>query len=537
MEFFVSYSGQDRDFEQLVSQALARHGTVSGRAAVEAGGLELIRRWTAERAGRPSVVICLISSSYLEHGREIADATLRTDSLVWIDVYLENVERSPAALLRPGIPLEGLDRERAALNLELYFDALLGDPDLFASMPESGSMGMTSRGPEPLSLGQLLERREQAGAQDHALASALEGADFSLDDARLAPMPVPAPAPQAQASPPSSSPPSRSERVAGGRGWIDWLLIGGAVLLAGFALKDWLGHLLAGAGVISQGMVQPVPAPSGRVDVSAFAPEGGAPGEKVLVQILLHSEAELRRAGRKARLADPGTARRMTATLTQDIAIGQVVTVMIEGDDVAVDEPVQRIVWRGEPAAVQFLVRLSSHIGNAYLRCRLLVDSVPVGSLRFALRVSRDAVGQRVEMRGDLERRYRHAFLSYASADRTEVLKRVQGLRAAGIDFFQDVLSLEPGEEWEQRLYDEIDRCDLFLLFWSSNAAKSEWVKRETERAVARQRETDGSPEITPVIIEGPPPATPIPEPLRHMHFNDYAMLAAMSEPRRGPQT
>ena len=94
------------------------------------------------------------------------------------------------------------------------------------------------------------------------------------------------------------------------------------------------------------------------------------------------------------------------------------------------------------------------------------------------------------------------------------------------------MLSLEPGEAWEQRLYDEIDRCDLFLLFWSSNAAKSEWVERETEHAIARQRATEGSPEITPIIIEGPPPAKPIPEQLRHMHFNDYVMLAAMSDAR-----
>jgi hypothetical protein len=531
MDFFVSYSERDRDFEELVSRALARHGTVTERATVESGGLDLIRRWAAERHGRPSAVISLISSSYMASGSEIANAVLRTDSLVWINVYLENVERPPAALLRPGIPLEGLDRERAMLNLEIYFDALLGDPDLFAPMPESGSMGLTSRGPEPLSLGELLERRKQAGADNNTLVSALEGADFSMNDPRPSPMPPPVPVPQAQASPPSS-PPLRSKRVAGGRGWVDWLLIGGAVLLAGFALKDWLGHLLAGAGVMSQGMVQPVPPQTGRVDVSAFAPEGGAPGEKVLVQVLLHSEADLRRAGRQARLADPGIGRRMTATLTRDIAAGQLVTVMVEGDEVAVDEPVQTIVWRGEPVAAQFLVMLSSHLGQVYLRCRLLVDSVPVGSLRFALRVSRGAVEQRVEMRGDLKRRYTRAFLSYASADRAEVLKRVQGLRAAGIDFFQDVLSLEPGEAWEQRLYDEIDRCDLFLLFWSSSAAKSEWVTREIERAVARQFATEGSPEITPVIIEGPPVASPIPNSLRHLHFNDFVVLAALSETR-----
>jgi len=535
LEFFVSYSERDNDFEQLVSQTLAPHGIVSGRASVETGGLELIRRWSAEREDRPRVAIRIISESYLLAGRAIADAVRETDSFVWINVYLENVERLRADLMSPGIPLEGLDRERATTNLEIYLDALLGDPDLFAPRRTSGSMGMTSPDPEPLSLGELLERRELAGVGRDQLVSALESPNFEVIRPRahegVAPPAASRPSmPSAQTLPLPQSRQTQSAADSRG-GLIRWLVIGGALVLAGIALKDWLGHLLAGAA-ISQGMVQPVPSHTGPVDVSAFAAEGGAPGEKVLVQVLLHAEADLRRAVREARLADPGATRRMTATLTQEIAPGQLVTLMLEGDEVGVDEPVQRIVWRGRPIAAQFLVGLSARIGNTYLRCRLLVDNVPVGSLRFALRVSRDNVDPRVEMRGETARRHRRAFLSYASADRAEVLKRAQGLRAAGIDFFQDVLSLEPGEAWEQRLYDEIDRCDLFLLFWSSNAAKSEWVERETEHAIARQRATEGSPEITPVIIEGPPPAKPIPEQLRHMHFNDYVMLAAMSDAR-----
>jgi hypothetical protein len=376
-----------------------------------------------------------------------------------------------------------------------------------------------------------VDRRARTEAFGEARSANLEGPGYE-DYSQPAPVPLP----QAQSSLP---PPPRSASWASRNRerLINWLLIGATVLVAVVAFKDRLAELLASAGFVSQGIVQPVPPEAGRVEVSAFAPEGGAPGDTVLVQILLHSLADLRRASREARLADPTVVRRMTATLTQDIAPGQLVTVMLEGRDLTVDEPVQRVVWRGDPAAVQFLVDLPSDSGLKYLRCRVLVDNVPVGSLRFALHVTEAAIDPTVKMHGDKEHRYSRAFLSYASADRAEVLKRVQGLRAVGIDFFQDVLSLEPGENWEQRLYDEIDRCDLFLLFWSSNAAKSDWVKRETERAVARQRETDGSPEITPVIIEGPPPAMPIPASLQHMHFNDYVMLAAMSEPRRGPQT
>jgi TIR domain len=124
---------------------------------------------------------------------------------------------------------------------------------------------------------------------------------------------------------------------------------------------------------------------------------------------------------------------------------------------------------------------------------------------------------------GDLSRVYRRAFLSYASPDRAEVIKRPQALRAANIDFFMDLLSLEAGERWERRLYSEINRCDLSVLFWSSAARSWEWVGKEIAYAVECIRK-QGSPhraipEIHPIIIEGPPPPKP-PESLAFLQFN-----------------
>jgi hypothetical protein len=93
-------------------------------------------------------------------------------------------------------------------------------------------------------------------------------------------------------------------------------------------------------------------------------------------------------------------------------------------------------------------------------------------------------------------------------------------LRAVGIAFFQDI-DMEPGERWEQRLYLRIDEADLFLLFWSSAASASEWVRREARYALERSGQTaDGRPDIRPVIIEGPPVPPPWEE-LSHLHFGD----------------
>ena len=56
--------------------------------------------------------------------------------------------------------------------------------------------------------------------------------------------------------------------------------------------------------------------------------------------------------------------------------------------------------------------------------------------------------------------------------------------------FFQDILSLDAGDRWEKKLYENIDRCDLFLLFWSQAAKDLQWVLKEAEYALAHQQKS-----------------------------------------------
>ena len=236
------------------------------------------------------------------------------------------------------------------------------------------------------------------------------------------------------------------------------------------------------------------------VDVSVFGPRAIKAGGEALVQVFLHHLSQREIAKALAQEIDPEATRRGVQTLAAEIAEGQHVQILLEGRGLSVDQQMQTLVWRGEPCACQFTVTAPKDaIGRTFHpRVLVLVDSVPVGSLTFALKAS-EAETVETGMRGDRARRYNYAFLSYASPDRAEVLKRAQGLKAGGTNFFNDLLSLEPGERWEKRLYEEIDRCDVFYLFWSSHAKASEWVMKE---------------------IEGPPPPAP-PDSLKDIQFND----------------
>jgi hypothetical protein len=246
-------------------------------------------------------------------------------------------------------------------------------------------------------------------------------------------------------------------------------------------------------------------------------------GGQFLVQVFLHDpDAEARTIRLMARAADPQAVRRGVATLETEVAHGERLDFILDGEGLVISEPHQSLVWRGRPRSCAFLVETPQDFvaDAAQLRVRVLKGAVPIGHIRFSVAIDASRARAAIEPAGETAPRYRRAFLSYASSDRAEVLKRAQALRAAGIDFFNDLLSLEPGERWERRLYDEIGRCDLFLLFWSQAAKDSQWVCREIDHARDTARDTGRPAEILPIILEGPPPPTP-PDSLAHLHFND----------------
>lgn len=261
--------------------------------------------------------------------------------------------------------------------------------------------------------------------------------------------------------------------------------------------------------------------PSDEVDFSVFGPKQLKSGGESLIQVFLHTLSQREIVRLLAEEGDPQASRRGVKTLATEIRRGQLVQVLLEGDGLESNEKFSTLVWRGEPCSCEFRVRAREDWSDraVHPRVLVLVDSVPVGSLTFAIQIA--AGTSEPGLLGDGARHYSYAFLSYDRADQEEVVKRAQGLKAAGIDFFADILALRAGERWEDRIYAAIDDCDLFCLFWSSRARDSEWVMRETTHALKRRAlSEEGIPDIVPIIIEGPPPPPP-PEQFKGIHFDD----------------
>lgn len=263
------------------------------------------------------------------------------------------------------------------------------------------------------------------------------------------------------------------------------------------------------------------------VDCTVFAPPAVSQGSMFIVQVFAHRPEQAAAAKELATEFDEAAQRRAFKSLEIDIPIGKKLHFHLVMPGLEIDNPTQALTWRGSLASVQFGVSVSDErkpgdvVGTVIISC----DGVPIGHVKFKLAVvTSSSATLAAEPVGEAARHYQKAFVSYASQDIDEVLKRVQMLNLQHIDFFQDKLRLTPGQRWESKLYQQIDESDLFLLFWSNAAKQSEWVMKELQYALTRKHGDDAAPpEIYPVIIEGPPVVAPPPE-LAHLHFNDYLL-------------
>jgi len=267
------------------------------------------------------------------------------------------------------------------------------------------------------------------------------------------------------------------------------------------------------------------------VDCAVFAPAKVNPGEGILIQVFGYPFGKDEEARQQALEFDDQTARRGFTTLEVAPQKGQHIQFHLELHKINVEMPVRNLVWLGRPGSVQYEVTIPGDYspGSILGSVIISIDGLPVGRIGFKLTVVGDKPSAKPDAQAPIAKgiqKFHKAFVSYSSDDRAAVLARIQLLRPPihQIEVFQDLLSLTPGERWEQQLYKRIDECDLFLLFWSTKASQSEWVQREWQYALRRQGPSNEQPPIIfPVIIEGPPPPKPPPE-LSHLHFNDYLL-------------
>ncbi len=273
------------------------------------------------------------------------------------------------------------------------------------------------------------------------------------------------------------------------------------------------------------------------VSCAVYSPSQWEGGTTELVQIHVYLKKDLNTVETESLAVDPMARRLRAQVLGVDLSHNTRLSITLALDPPCdISPPLAAVIWRGEAISVSFAVKIPPLLRRVRalgtVEIRLDRSAAPIGVLHF--RVELVPQGTRTESvarpLGEVARLTDSVFVSYASEDRSEVLRRVQGLKALGIQFFQDILSLSPGQRWAQELWRRIDQSDVFLLCWSSAASKSEWVRKEYLQAnTTSSRSSDKRPHIAILPLEGPPPPEPPPE-LAHLHFSDDLLYALKVE-------
>jgi uncharacterized protein YegL len=265
------------------------------------------------------------------------------------------------------------------------------------------------------------------------------------------------------------------------------------------------------------------------LDATAFAPPSVPRGERFLIQCWLHNPADRSMVEREAELADPSTLPRASAPLGLRRELGRQIELRVEGNGLRIVDPIQIVEYVGRMTPVYFPAKMPSlsFRSKFHVTIRFFQQGLPIGRTTFELVHGKLRSAEPVKFK-----HYRHAFFSYCSSDRPRVLEIAQAYLRIGTAVFQDVLSFEPGDRWNHKLFKHIDEADLFMLFWSKAAKESEWVIKEAEYALKQLKRRHGrAPDIIPYILEGPPVPTP-PNSLRDIHFNDPIRAINTAEQR-----
>jgi hypothetical protein len=274
------------------------------------------------------------------------------------------------------------------------------------------------------------------------------------------------------------------------------------------------------------------PARTDQVHFSVTAPLAMIASASYILSVWVHREEQRPEVIARAQAEQSGKEVRARSKGPFRVARGTILDVFLTLPKFTIDEPTDTICWEGTIGNATFTIRIPPNLalglypGKVHVRA----EGVLVARLDFIVEV-----GQReapCDVLPSREQCPRTAFASYASQDREAVLARVQGIQKVSprLEIFLDVASLRSGQRWLERLRAAIISKDIFYLFWSLHASRSEWVEWEWRTALAAR----GVDYIDPVPLAPPEEVPPPRELADHLHFNDWVL--AYMRPREAPE-
>ena len=263
-----------------------------------------------------------------------------------------------------------------------------------------------------------------------------------------------------------------------------------------------------------------------KITASLFAPSQIRRGFWEKIQVFLYKDSEFERVVEKAGKVEPGAKIQSYNPLDMNLNSGDVVEVTLKMYDegIKIQPHENHIVWQGSYKDCEFLIQVQkeSSIESVAGEAEISINGIQIGKLVFNM----DVVEKEPLMLNTIikAKPYRRIFISYSHKDKKKVELIAKTCKAQNLEYFFDRHTLDPGDNFDEKIELWIRSVDLFILCWSKHAAKSEYVKKEYRQAIElselnkQPRET--SLRISPFNIN--PKAKP-PIELAKLHFEDLS--------------
>lgn len=223
-----------------------------------------------------------------------------------------------------------------------------------------------------------------------------------------------------------------------------------------------------------------------KVNTSVFAPSEVKHGDYMMVQVFLYMDEEEQSVSRKAKEVDGEAERRNYIPLSVKLKEGDKVKIslLVPNKDIQVENPVQEITWQGRITDCQFAMYISNEFNASTILATVVlsVNGAPVGRMMFKTKVVDNPRKLHTEI---VSKSFHKIFISYSHKDESRVKYLAEAYKAQGVDYFFDRHYLKAGDVYPLKIQQYIDSADLFILCWSKNAAESDYVTLERNRAMS----------------------------------------------------
>ena len=240
---------------------------------------------------------------------------------------------------------------------------------------------------------------------------------------------------------------------------------------------------------------------------SIFAPAEVKRNTHMLVQVYLNLYEETEKVKALSRESDKNAERRDYIPLQCKLKKGDKVDVQLNvyGETLLMSDK-KSVVWQRAFTKCSFDYFVSKDIDVDELSCVaiLTVNGMPLGEMRFITRIVDSPRQLNPEI---IAHKYSKVFISYSHLDESKVKFLHEGLELGSVPHFFDRKYLKAGDVFPQVIKDYINSADLFILCWSENASKSEYVQKERLQALERafpqvKPEQEAKLRIYPMSIE-----------------------------------